>query len=490
MTNRLQNVAAHIWRCGLPLIIAATPLVGYGARVSTDWFSRAGYGVCVHYLADGEVSVMRVDDIHADGIKRDWNTCVDAFNVERFADEMKRAGAGYVVFTLLQGSRFVAAPNEVYDNWLGFRPGEACARRDLPMDLADALARRGIPLMLYYTGDGPVRDPECRARSGLTSPIPMAWVENWAKVLECFARRYGDKVKGWWIDGCFVKHGGYGYTPEKLRLYEQAIRAGNPNAIIAFNNPDSCEDLEVTSYMPFQDYTAGEKNHFRCLPRTGRFVDGEQWHVLTFLGSWWGCPGVRLRTRELAEYLYLVNRDGGAVTIDVMCYWDGGLERSQINTLAGLRTALARMRDTAERSKENLAFLRPARCLTLRGTPLPMQRDCHDSFLAATDGDPSTFIRGCFEWPWQLEVDLGAVREFSRVHVRYRRGNYATRVRLAISSDGLEWRTLAERDNSNPAETTLEFSPARARYVRYAAIKPDDAGQPGEQMGIAEIDVR
>ena len=100
MTNQLQNVAARIWRYGLPLIMAATPLVGSGARVSTDWFSRAGYGVCVHYLADGEISVMRADDIHSDGVRRDWNTCVDAFNVERFADEMKRAGAGYVVFTL------------------------------------------------------------------------------------------------------------------------------------------------------------------------------------------------------------------------------------------------------------------------------------------------------------------------------------------------------------------------------------------------------
>ena len=36
----------------------------------------------------------------------------------------------------------------------------------------------------------------------------MAWVERWARVLECFAVRYGAKVKGWWIDGCYVKNGG------------------------------------------------------------------------------------------------------------------------------------------------------------------------------------------------------------------------------------------------------------------------------------------
>jgi len=31
---------------------------------------------------------------------------------------------------------------------------------------------------------------------------------------------------------------------------------------------------------------------------------------------------------------------------------------------------------------------------------------------------------------------------------------------------------------------------ARARYVRCAALKPDGEGQRGEQMAIAEIDVR
>ena len=321
----------------MPLIDEITARDKAANSTRADWMRDADYGVFVHYLAN---AVMRADDIHSDGVARDWNACVDAFDVERFANEMKRAGAGYVMFTLLQGSRFVVAPNAVYDEWFGFRPGEACARRDLPMELADALARRGIGLMLYFTGDGPCRDPGCVARGGFKTPIPAEWVEKWAKVLECFAVRYGSKVKGWWIDGCYVKWGDYGYTPEKLRLYERAIRAGNPQAAIAFNNPLSCEDEKVEPYMPFQDYSAGEKNHFRCLPQSDRLPDGERWHVLTYLGSSWGQPGVKVPARTLAEYVYLLNRAGGALTIDVMCYWDGGLERSQINTLALVRPAL------------------------------------------------------------------------------------------------------------------------------------------------------
>ena len=487
----------------IPLIVVMALATSVQAAPATDanragWMREAVYGVCVHYLADGEVSVMRADDIHADGVARNWNACVDAFDVERFADEMKRAGAGYVMFTILQGSRFVAAPNAVYDEWFGFRPGEACSRRDLPMELADALARRGIPLMLYFTGDGPIRDSGCVVRSGFQMPIPMEWVEKWAKVLECFAVRYGRKVKGWWIDGCYVRNGNYGYTPEKLRLYERAIRKGNPDALVSFNRAEDIAKEVVDPYVPFQDFTAGEKYDFGCLPPSGGVVDGQQWHILTHLGTWWGRPGVRYSTATIAEYLHLVSRAGGVVTLDVMCYWDGGLERSQIDTLAGVRPALARLKGGKEPSSAlgNLAFLRPVRCLSLGGDLLPVHIEMRrhgggrDMSLAATDGDSATFVRGCREWPWQLEVDLGSQREFRRVHARYCRGNYATRVRLSVSQNGREWQTVTEIDNDNPAETVFEFPSVRARYLRFAAIKPDGEGQPGVQMAITEIDVR
>ena len=482
------KLKARCIACLAVALYVSAPVSAAANSTRADWMRDADYGVFVHYLAN---AVVRADDIHSDGVARDWNACVDAFDVERFANEMKRAGAGYVMFTLLQGSRFVVAPNAVYDEWFGFRPGEACARRDLPMELADALARRGIDLMLYFTGDGPCSDPGCVARGGFKTPIPAEWVEKWAKVLECFAVRYGSKVKGWWIDGCYVKWGDYGYTPEKLRLYERAIRAGNPQAAIAFNNPLSCEDEKVEPYMPFQDYSAGEKNHFRCLPQSDRLPDGERWHVLTYLGSSWGRPGVKVPARTLSEYVYLVNRAGGALTIDVMCYWDGGLERSQINTLAMVRPALVALREAAARNNDgNLARFCPARCLSLRGTPLPMQRECKETWLAATDGNPGTYIQGCMEWPWQLEVDLGVVREFRKVQVKYHHRNYATRLRLSVSQDGREWSTVSEQDNFDPFVTTMDFPAAWARFGRCAALKPDGEGQTGVQMAIEEIDVR
>jgi hypothetical protein len=459
---------------------------GEAWRARTEWFRKAKYGVFTHYLSQLETNP---HDIHSDRVARDWDACVDAFDVPRYADAMKRMGAGYVVFTVLQGRRQFACPNEALERIFGVKPNERPARRDLVMELADALAERGIPLMLYWTGDGGDRDdPAMWAKTAYTKPIPMAWTEKWAQVLECCARRYGTKVKGWWIDGCYSQDADFGYTPEKLRLYEQAIRKGNPDAIVAFNNPISCETGPVAPYMPFEDYTAGEMNNISQYP-DGRDI-GRQWHVLTFLGSpFWCDPGVRYDTQALSQYIHLVNRGGGVATFDVICYWDGGLDRAQVNTFAGVREALARY-ERPPSDRANIAFGCPARILDMDGNPLPGQLFCQNSPLFATDEDLGTALQGCCKWSWQLEVDLGAEREFSRVEVRYLHESYATRVRLSVSSDGKTWRTIRETDNDNPVATSLTFAPVSARYVRYAAVKPDGEGQKGGQMGIAEIAIK
>ena len=39
------------------------------------------------------------------------------------------------------------------------------------------------------------------------------------------------------------------------------------------------------------------------------------------------------------------------------------------------------------------------------------------------------------------------------------------------------------KDNADKAQTTLDFQPVSARYVRYAALKPDGPGQPGGRNG-------
>lgn len=115
-------------------------------------------------------------------------------------------------------------------------------------------------------------------------PVNRAWVEKWAKPLEWASRHYGKKVRGWWIDGCYSKHYNYQYAPELLKIYERAIRAGNPDAIISFNDGIDVSGTLVHQYVPFEDFSAGEKASFNSFPTNGRFVGTAQWHVLTHLG--------------------------------------------------------------------------------------------------------------------------------------------------------------------------------------------------------------
>lgn len=78
-------------------------------------------------------------------------------------------------------------------------------------ELHAALAKRGLSLMLYWTGDGPHGDeqastgmglPGCPADADSTggdcrSNIPLLFAQRWASVMEEYAVRFGDSVKGW-----------------------------------------------------------------------------------------------------------------------------------------------------------------------------------------------------------------------------------------------------------------------------------------------------
>ncbi len=129
----------------------------------TDWFAQAKYGVFVHYLNGLQNNPEHVASLNR---RTTWDECVKEFDTERFAERMKEAGAGYVIFTVMQGERFMIAPNATFDRLTGYQPGEACATRDLIEDLCRSLGKRDIPLMLYWTGDGPRRDPQAAQTMG------------------------------------------------------------------------------------------------------------------------------------------------------------------------------------------------------------------------------------------------------------------------------------------------------------------------------------
>lgn len=456
----------------LPLTAGATPM-----NPNTDWFQKAGYGVFVHYLAGLQNNV---DAIHSFGKQTPWDECVREFDTERFADAMKEAGAGYVVFTILQVSRFMIAPNETFDRITGYKPGEACATRDLIADLAASLGKRGIPLMLYYTGDGPRADEKAAPAFGWQTPVTDEFVAKWSSVAAEYGRRYGDKVAGYWVDGCYPW---IGYDDAKLEVFARALKEGNPNRIVAFNRG---VDPVVMSYTPHEDFTCGEQNRFLDMPAQ-RWLDGEQWHILSYLGSGWAQPGSQYTKREIAEYVFDVNQRGGVVSIDVLLFRDGSLDRSQLELLKAVRYELDHGKVRPPIPPGNLAYRKQARLLSLDGShELVVNGGVHFPRLGV-DGDLKTVALAGGEWPWTYQVDLVDTVPLRRLKVTFGSG-YATQFEFRVSADGQTWQTVASQADHEGGPFEATFEPVNARYVRVCALKPDRPDQKGAQMSVAELE--
>jgi Thymidine phosphorylase len=148
-----------------------------------QWFGKAKFGVFVHYLGQGE----------------EWNKRIDSFDVGRFAEQIAKTKAGYVIFTLGQNSGHYCSPNATYEKYAGYKRNQRCSKRDLPMEISDALAKRGIRLMLYLPSRSPQRDKQAMAGLGDVherQPAPQEFTSKWSEVIREWSLRYGRKVSG------------------------------------------------------------------------------------------------------------------------------------------------------------------------------------------------------------------------------------------------------------------------------------------------------
>ena len=302
-------------------------------RHITDRLAGRKWGVFTHYLShiqnnpDNPLSQGRGGS--------SWNDCVNDFDVQKLADSLRRCGAGYYFITVMQGCEKMIAPNRTFDAIAGTEPGEACAERDLIAEICEALEPLGIDLYLYYTGDGPYAHPEIGKRFGFTEPraegVTKDFVEKWAAVLEEYAVRYGDRVKGWWIDGCYRDF--FKYTDALLEPYCRAVKKGNPAALVAMNNgvfPDYRKNYRD------EDFVCGEFNDLTVIPPS-RFIDGAQAHLLAPLGETWSRPGSRYSGRYLDCFTACINEAGGVATYDCAIRRDGSIDPEQIEALSSIR---------------------------------------------------------------------------------------------------------------------------------------------------------
>jgi len=319
------------------LAMKATDSVQRALQASSDrhraeWLHRAGWGVMTHYLG-APPSSRGGAELTAEM----WNKQIDAFDAAALARQVASTGANYLLFTLGQNSGHYCAPNAAYDRIVGIRPSK-CSRRDLVADLAKALAKRGVRLVVYLPSGAPAADPVARKKLKWRWGRKGGWQlpgekvggrlaefqRYWEAVCREWSQRWGKAVAGWWIDGTYFPEQMYRFAePPNFASFAAALRAGNPDAIVAFNPGVR---VPVIAHTRHADYTAGEVG-LRGLAKAvaacpGRFLTRKgakvQFQILTYLGTSW-CRGDRPQWPD-EKVIALVRQlaaKGAAITFDV-----------------------------------------------------------------------------------------------------------------------------------------------------------------------------
>ena len=355
------------WMIMLTLLGAAALWQPADEAEKTDWFHKARWGVMTHYLGTLPGS--------AAGAKltaQEWNKRIDAFDVKGLADQLESVGAKYLLFTIGQNSGHYCSPNATYDKIVGIAPSK-CSRRDLVADLAKALKARGIRLMVYLPSGAPAADVTARKKLRWRWGQQGGWQlpqepvggrlaefqRNWEAVIREWSLRWGKDVAGWWIDGCYFPEQMYRFKdPPNFASFAAALRAGNPDSIVAFN-PGVL--IPVRAHTKHEDYAAGEVN-LPQLPRAvaacrGRWLtrDGAkvQCHILTFLGTSW-CRGSRPQwsDEKIVGYTRQVARNGGVVTYDVPIRKTGLIPEPFIKQLRAIGRGLPAGKSAAKPDKD------------------------------------------------------------------------------------------------------------------------------------------
>jgi hypothetical protein len=281
------------------------------------WMHEARFGVMTHFLADW---IARRENFNGGRMTvEEWNKLVDTFDVDTLAAQLESVGAKYYIITIGQNSGFYLAPNPTYDRIVAIQPSH-CSTRDLVSDLYEPLHKRGIKLIVYLPAGAPSGDREAvKALQWQNGPHPnREFQQKWEQIIADWSSRWGDKVVGWWFDGCYWPNAMYrGKEAPNFESFAAAARAGNPSSGVAFNPGVVYRTLSIT---PYEDYIAGEIDYpdkWSLKRNVGGNIDGVQLHMLSFLGERWGGGSPRFKIEDVVRYTHAVVDAGGAVTWDV-----------------------------------------------------------------------------------------------------------------------------------------------------------------------------
>jgi hypothetical protein len=293
----------------------------------TSWMIRGKYGVFMHYQYRILLGYsMRTKPQYPNPSQMtadEWNRLVNSFDVNGFANQMVEARVGWVNFCLDDHLfAWPCSPNSKFDHYTGYKPGQKCSKRDLIMDIANALNARGIKLIVYFAGlNGYMKEPQVTsglADDGNNGTAPSA--ESRKKRLEIlkeYADRFGTKIAGWWFDG--MEKDSYTGVSDDWWKINSIVHDANPKAIIGFSygtNEQACVVKGI------DDYTGGDtwsKQDLKSLlPINFPAQNGILWHGKIYCGNVYHGMGDanQFTDQELIAWIKACNNQGGVCTLD------------------------------------------------------------------------------------------------------------------------------------------------------------------------------
>ena len=130
------------------------------------WMLKAKYGIFLHYqyriLLGYSIKTKPQFPSSSQMKAEEWNRLVDGFDVNGFAEQMAESKVGWVIFCLDDPYfAWPCSPNKAFSEFTGYAPGEKCSRRDLILELSNALNAKGVRLICYFAGlNGYMKEPK------------------------------------------------------------------------------------------------------------------------------------------------------------------------------------------------------------------------------------------------------------------------------------------------------------------------------------------
>ncbi|MGO8676573.1 MAG: hypothetical protein ACLQVX_11965 [Limisphaerales bacterium] len=326
------------WMSAVPAALAALaafwfPTQALAGSGDSHWMIQAKYGLFMHYqyriLLGYSVRTKPQFPNPSEMTAEGWNRFVDGFDANGFAEQMARGKVGWVLFCI--DDHFFAwqcAPNKTFSAFTGYPPGQKCSRRDLIMDVADALNAKPVKLICYFAGlNGYMKEPQVlaglmdnasgRGDFNAKTPPSAECRKRRLAVLDEYAARYKDKIAGWWFDG--IELNSYNEKPGDWAAIDSIVHRANPKAVIAFSyggNEQACVREGIDDYSGGDTWSRQDLP--RLTPKTLPPQAGILWHGKVYCGSVYHGQGDanQFADQELIDWINTCNSQGGVCTLD------------------------------------------------------------------------------------------------------------------------------------------------------------------------------